>query len=367
VGTLKSSSGSRLGGTLAGIDPPTLRDAWATAPYLHDGSAATLSAAISAHTTLALTATELTSAADFVAQIGSEEAGIDPAMPAGTGLTAQYFANTALTAPAVVTRVEAVGFSVGTGTPATGVPADNFTVRWSGQISVASTGAYRFRTVSDNGARVTVNGTQVVNNWSPLFTPSTATSGDVTLSAGQRYDVVVEYIERTGSASLQFQWRLPGTTAYVAVPTAQLYPAGPGLRGDYFANATLSGTPALTRSEAPVFSWAAAAPATGLPADNFSVRWTGRIVPPTTGSYRFSTISDDGVRFSLGGTRHVDNWTPHSATTDIGPAVTLWAGQSYDVVLEYNDLGGDARIELDWLTPGATSAVPVPAKVLFTP
>jgi len=153
----------------------------------------------------------------------------------------------------------------------------------------------------------------------------------------------------------------------VAVPTAQLYPAGPGLRGDYFANATLSGTPALTRSEAPVFSWAAAAPATGLPADNFSVRWTGRIVPPTTGSYRFSTISDDGVRFSLGGTRHVDNWTPHSATTDIGPAVTLWAGQSYDVVLEYNDLGGDARIELDWLTPGATSAVPVPAKVLFTP
>ena len=42
VGTLKPSSGGRLGGPLDGIDTPTLRGLWATAPYLHDGSAATL-------------------------------------------------------------------------------------------------------------------------------------------------------------------------------------------------------------------------------------------------------------------------------------------------------------------------------------
>ena len=42
VGTLKPSSGNRLGGPLDGIDTPTLRGLWATAPYLHDGSAATL-------------------------------------------------------------------------------------------------------------------------------------------------------------------------------------------------------------------------------------------------------------------------------------------------------------------------------------
>ena len=41
VGTIKPTSGQRLGATLTGIDPPTLRDVWATAPYLHDGSAAT--------------------------------------------------------------------------------------------------------------------------------------------------------------------------------------------------------------------------------------------------------------------------------------------------------------------------------------
>jgi len=42
VGTLRASSGNRLGATLAGIDTPTLLGVHATAPYFHDGSAATL-------------------------------------------------------------------------------------------------------------------------------------------------------------------------------------------------------------------------------------------------------------------------------------------------------------------------------------
>jgi hypothetical protein len=42
VGTIKASSGNRLGGPLTGIDTPTLKGAWDSAPYLHDGSAATL-------------------------------------------------------------------------------------------------------------------------------------------------------------------------------------------------------------------------------------------------------------------------------------------------------------------------------------
>lgn len=42
VGTLKATSGSRLGGPLTGLDTPTLRGVWSGAPYLHDGSAPTL-------------------------------------------------------------------------------------------------------------------------------------------------------------------------------------------------------------------------------------------------------------------------------------------------------------------------------------
>ncbi len=57
---------------LDGIDTPTLRDVWATAPYLHDGSAATVEEAIRRHTTVS-EAAELTQLADYVRQIGSEE------------------------------------------------------------------------------------------------------------------------------------------------------------------------------------------------------------------------------------------------------------------------------------------------------
>jgi len=42
VGTLAPSSGQRLGAPLAGIDTPSLLGAWTSAPYFHDGSAATL-------------------------------------------------------------------------------------------------------------------------------------------------------------------------------------------------------------------------------------------------------------------------------------------------------------------------------------
>ncbi len=74
VGTLKPTSGKRLGAPLTGIDIPTLRAVWATGPFLHDGSAPTLEAAINAHTKLpALSAADLASVSAFVRQIDGTE------------------------------------------------------------------------------------------------------------------------------------------------------------------------------------------------------------------------------------------------------------------------------------------------------
>ena len=80
IGTLKPSSGKRLGGTLSGIDIPTLRDVWATAPYLHDGSAATLAAAVQAHAGNSVSGTDLANLVSYLQQIGNEEP-VAPAMP----------------------------------------------------------------------------------------------------------------------------------------------------------------------------------------------------------------------------------------------------------------------------------------------
>jgi large repetitive protein len=96
VGTIRQpTSGTRLGGALTGIDPPTLRDVWATAPYLHDGSAATLEQAVLAHAGVTPGADDLAKLVAYLKQIdGSEPA---PAVPPSdttaptvpTGLTAR--------------------------------------------------------------------------------------------------------------------------------------------------------------------------------------------------------------------------------------------------------------------------------------
>lgn len=84
VGTLKATSGNRLGGQLPGLDVPTLRDVALTGPYMHDGSAATLGAAVQAHRGMALSAGDLDNLVAYLGQIGSEEVAAPAAMPAGS-------------------------------------------------------------------------------------------------------------------------------------------------------------------------------------------------------------------------------------------------------------------------------------------
>ena len=74
VGTIHAGSGDRLGATLDGFDTPSLIGVWATAPYLHDGSAPTLSAAIAAHAGDPTTAAERAAIAAFLTELNSGDA-----------------------------------------------------------------------------------------------------------------------------------------------------------------------------------------------------------------------------------------------------------------------------------------------------
>ena len=94
------AAASASAATLTGIDTPTLRDVWATAPYLHDGSAATLADAVRAHTGVTLS-TLRRERGERVSRADRQRRG-DCAGPAagrgtGTGLIGRYFANRTLT------------------------------------------------------------------------------------------------------------------------------------------------------------------------------------------------------------------------------------------------------------------------------
>ncbi len=82
------------------------------------------------------------------------------------------------------------------------VPADQFSVRWTKTISFAA-GTYRFLAGSDDGARLYVDGTKVLDAW--LDRSYTEGTVDVALAAGN-HAVVMEYYDDTGSAVARLDW-----------------------------------------------------------------------------------------------------------------------------------------------------------------
>jgi beta-glucosidase len=118
----------------------------------------------------------------------------------------------------------------------------------------------------------------------------------------------------------------------------------PGLKGEYFSNEDLRGTPALVRTDKHVhFDWGEGSFAAGEPVDHFSIRWTGYFVPNKAGDYKFFTSADDGVRLYIGDEMVIDDWQRHSQTLDTYGR-HMEAGQAYKIRLEYFEAVGSAIV-----------------------
>jgi MSHA biogenesis protein MshQ len=220
--------------------------------------------------------------------------------------------------------------------------------------------------VSDDGLRLWINGAAVIDNWTD-HSPTTDTSAGVNLVAGQRVTIQLEYYERTGDATMQLRWVTPGNATAAAIPASAMAPqavASNGLAASYFNNTTLGGTAVLTRTEAVDFDWGTGSPGAGVSADNFSVRWSGSLIVPTSGKYSFQTASDDGVRLWINGVQLVNNWNDHGPTTNTTNTVSLSAGQRVSVRMEYYDRTGGATARLRWQLPRTSGYVAVPATSL---
>jgi YVTN family beta-propeller protein len=227
IGTMKPASGQRLGDELAGIDIPTLRDVWATAPYMHDGSAPTLEAAVRAHNGPDFTATsignsDLSKLVAYLKAIGREEESAPVNAGSGRGLVGSYFNNKTLSGIPALVRTEQLNYNWGSSSPGKGVISDGFSVRWRGFIQAPATGTYRFQTISDDGIRVWIGGAPVIDNWT-VHLSTTDTTADINLKAGQKTEIVVEYFDNTGTAIARLFWLTPGTTSFVTVPRDRQY------------------------------------------------------------------------------------------------------------------------------------------------
>ncbi|WP_068607054.1 PA14 domain-containing protein [Paenibacillus swuensis] len=139
----------------------------------------------------------------------------------GTGLTATYW-NGLNFEQWVTNRTENVNFDWGTGSPGGGVNSDNFLARWEGYVQPKFNETYTFHTWSDDGVTLEVNGQSLINKW--VDQGPTEWTGTITLQAGQKYSIRLNYYEKTGGAASKLYWSSPSQSKEI-IPASQLYTA----------------------------------------------------------------------------------------------------------------------------------------------
>lgn len=119
-----------------------------------------------------------------------------------------------------------------------------------------------------------------------------------------------------------------------------------GLKGEYFNNMTLSGEPVLIRVDQTIdFDWDQGGPDPSVGTDHFSVRWTGKLKAPRSGTWQIGVTADDGIRLYLDGKLLIDDWTDHTATTYL-TSVQFKAEKEYDINIEYYENGISSVMQL---------------------
>jgi hypothetical protein len=196
----------------------------------------------------------------------------------GTGLTGQYFDNSDLTGLKKTTIDGAINFNWGAGSPDPSIAPDSFSARWAGLIEPKFSESYSFITTADDGVRLWVDGQLLIDRWTDRqqagdvngdgqvnsldfsaiashFNSSgmTRTEGDlsgdgvvnaldfntlatnfgtvlapaqdigtISLLAGKKYDIRLEYYEDTGDASVVLEWQSASQLREV-IPSTHLY------------------------------------------------------------------------------------------------------------------------------------------------
>ncbi len=249
--------------------------------------------------------------------------------PPITAWKGEYWNNQNLDGNPVLCRDDgSVDFDWGNGRPGGDVPTDHFSARWTRQWSFTA-GRYRFHLRGDDGIRLRVDDTLIIDQWKDQGRTEYTTERELT---GGNHSLKVEYYENGGDANVALWWDSISTITE--------------WKGEYWNNQNLDGNPVLVRDDRSVdFDWGDGGPGGGVPTDHFSARWT-RQWNFTAGRYRFHLRGDDGIRLWVGDTLIIDQWKDQSRTEYTTERELT--GGNYNLKVEYYENGGGANVALWW-------------------
>lgn len=257
---------------------------------------------------------------------------------------AEFFSNVELSqSPTTVLCESSIDRQWGYG----GVPelqgqTDRFSVRWSGSFSFPApsgtpVGSWEFQSTADDGSRLYVDNILIIDKWSACCTTWTSEPQD--LDSTTRHRIVYEMMESDGAAFAILDWSFAGCST-------------DNFLVEYFDNVFLGGTPAFvsctTGSIAQIWDGQTGVPEMGGQATNFAVRWTGMVSFAETGSYQFTSQSDDGSRVIFDGDLVLDKWAETGNTWRSSPVIVRNPGSLHSIIYEYVQYSGAASASLSW-------------------
>ena len=149
-----------------------------------------------------------------------------------------------------------------------------------------------------------------------------------------------------------------GMPTYKTIPEDVLFEGNEnGLKGEYFNNADFGGAPLFTALDKDMNkNWSDKAPRDDMDDDNFSVRWTGELVPDKTAVYQLGFISTCNTRLHLNDSlvaRTIYHFRDEYGDPRLRKSVAmkLESGKRYKIVLEAIETYADAQVQLVWASP----------------
>ncbi|MDB5104230.1 MAG: filamentous hemagglutinin N-terminal protein, partial [Fibrobacteres bacterium] len=281
----------------------------------------------------------------------------------GKGIRGQYFSDDAYTG-STFSRLDAqVNFPENWAVSMpSGIGSDNTRTIWHGWVVPLYSQTYTFYETTDDGGRLWVNGTQVINQF-VAGGMGTENTGTIALTAGVLTEIIFETYQGTGNSGAELRWSST-SQAKQLIPQSQLYPDHNGLKVQWWQGTDMTGTTGTNAAPFIDYDWGAGSgPDDFFTGDDFSGQFEGFIIPQYTETYTFYATKDDGARLWVNDVSVFDSWT---CCADGTGTIDLVAGVPYYIKLEFRDTGSNGLLHFSWSSASLAKQI-VPVGRLYLP